>query len=146
MAKSASPYRRLADRPRLVLADDHAGMLEEISRLLASEFDVVRAVRHGLELLEAAEELKPDAVVSDIHMPVMDGICACERLLEAGFHGAVVLLTMHAESELVDRAFRAGMCAYVLKIDAGEDLIPAIYAALEGRNYRSRSVLPRLIE
>lgn len=128
-------------RHRLILAEDHANMLEEVHGLLSQDFDIVRAVRHGQELLDAAEELKPDAVVSDINMPVLDGISACERLRERGFHGGVVLLTLHMETVLVDRAFRAGASGFVLKIDAVEDLIPAVYASIEGRNYRSRSVI-----
>jgi DNA-binding NarL/FixJ family response regulator len=127
-------------RRRLVVADDHEGVLEEVFRLLSTEFDVVRTVRHGQELVDATEELKPDGVVSDIHMPGMDGICACRRLLERGYPGALVLLTMHSESVLVDRAFRAGIHAYVLKSDADEDLIPAIIAAIGGHSYRSRNV------
>lgn len=127
-------------RARLVVAEDHPGMLEEIVNLLSIEFEVVRAVHHGLELLMAAQELQPDAAVSDINMPVMDGITACKRLRETGFHGPVVLLTLHTESVLAERAFRAGASAFVLKTDAGEDLIPAVYAALEGRNYRSKGV------
>ena len=129
------------ERRRLILAEDHATMSEEVFDLLSQDFDIVRAVRHGQELLDAAEELKPDAVVSDINMPVLDGISACQRLRERGFNGGVVLLTLHTETVLVDRAFRAGASGFVLKIDAGEDLIPAVYAAIEGRNYRSRSVI-----
>ncbi len=131
----------LPARRRLIIADDHEGVLEEIFSLLSTEFDVVRTVRHGQELVDATEELKPDGIVSDIHMPGMDGICACRHLLERGYPGALVLLTMHGESVLVDRAFRAGIHAYVLKIDAGEDLIPAVIAAIGGNRYRSRNVL-----
>jgi DNA-binding NarL/FixJ family response regulator len=130
-------------RHRLILAEDHMSMLEEIFRLLSHEFDIVRAVRHGQELLDAAGELNPDAIVSDIDMPVLDGISACERLRERGFHGGVVLLTLHTETVLVERAFRAGASGFVLKIDAGEDLIPAVYAAIEGHNYRSRSIFAK---
>ncbi len=148
MAKWALPLELAPDRAtatpsrkRLVIADDHAGMLEEIFRLLSTEFDIVRMVQHGRQLLEAAEELRPDGVISDIHMPVLDGIRACQCLLEQGYPGAMVLLTMHRESALIERAFRAGIHAYVLKIDAGEDLAPAVYAALDGRKYCSRNVL-----
>jgi DNA-binding NarL/FixJ family response regulator len=127
-------------RPRLVVAEDHPGMLEEIVGLLSAEFEVVRAVHHGLELVIAIQELNPDAAVSDINMPVMDGITACKRLRETGFHGPVVLLTLHTENVLAERAFRAGASAFVLKTDAGEDLIPAVYAALAGQSYRSKGV------
>jgi two-component system NarL family response regulator len=125
----------------LVLADDHETMLEEISSLLMSDFDVVCAVHHGQALIEATQELQPDGVVSDIHMPLMDGIGACECLRRGGYVGAVILLTLHNELVLVERAFRAGASGFVLKVDAADELIPAIYAALAGRNYCSRNVV-----
>ncbi len=115
-------------------------MLDEILRLLAREFDIVRAVNHGIALLETAAELKPDVVVTDIQMPGMDGIEAAKRLLKAGACAAVVVLTIYGESHLVNRAFQVGVSGYVLKTHAAEDLVPAVYAALEGRQYRSPGI------
>jgi DNA-binding NarL/FixJ family response regulator len=131
-------------KQRLVLADDHRLLLEEVNRLLSPHFDVLCAVDDGQELFDATCEVQPDAVVSDLDMPVMDGITACRALRERGYNGGIVLLTMHAEELLVESAFSAGVDAYVLKTDAVQELIPAIHAALARKNYRSRRVRVKL--
>jgi DNA-binding NarL/FixJ family response regulator len=127
-------------RFRLVLADDHYDVREEVRHLLASQFDILCSVGDGPALLEAAKELKPDAIVTDVRMPHMSGIQASERLLSSGLSVAVVVLSMHSDSNLVNAALQAGIGAYVLKVDAGEELIPAIYAALRGERYLSQGV------
>ncbi len=127
-------------RFRLVLAEDHHDVREEVRRLLETEFDVLRAVGDGDALVEAAAELKPDAVVTDVRMPRLGGIEAGERILGRGLSEAVVVLSMHSDAHLVKAALQAGIRAYVLKVDAGEELIPAIYAALGGERYLSRGV------
>jgi len=128
-------------RSRLVLADDHLDVLYEIRYLLASRFDVLRAVNEGPALIEAAAELRPDAVISDIHMPGLGGIEAGSQILQKGLCKAVVILTMYNEPLLVSRSIQAGIRGYVLKVDAGEELIPAVYTVLRGGNYFSRGVL-----
>ena len=125
----AEVSQRAERRFRLVLADDHPAVREEIRQLLAPEFDVLGAVGEGIELLSAVAELKPDAVVSDIQMPRMNGIEAGRRLLSGGFCNAMVVLSMHPDAHLVETALQAGIRAYVLKLDAGDELIPAVYAA-----------------
>ena len=127
-------------RFRLVIADDHAEVREEIRRLLEPEFEVLRAVGEGVSLLEAVSDLKPDAVVSDIQMPRMDGIEAGRQLLDRGLCEAVVVLSMHSDQYLLRKAIRTGIRAYVLKLDAGDELIPAVYAALRGERYLSRGL------
>ena len=130
-------------RPRLVLADDHPDVLDEISRLLVSEFDLLRTVGEGRALIEASAELQPDAVISDIRMTGLDGIEAGRQLLQKGLCKAVLVLTMYNEPHLVSRALQAGIRGYVLKVDAGDELIPAVYAVLSGGNYVSRGVTRR---
>lgn len=132
--------RAVAARPRLVVAEDHPALLDEVLGLLAPAFDVVQAVSHGLTLLETAAALKPDVIVTDIQMPGMDGIEASKRLLKAGACASVVVLTMYSDAHLVNRAFQAGVSGYVLKTYAADELIPAVHAALEGRQYRSRGI------
>src|SRR5581483_10978173 len=117
-----------SDRLRLVVADDHPRVLEEIRELLNLEFDVVQAVGGGLDLVRAAERFKPDAVVSDISMPDLNGIEAGQRILAAGASEAVVLLTMHDDPQLVARALEAGIRGFILKVDAAEELIDAVRA------------------
>jgi DNA-binding NarL/FixJ family response regulator len=127
-------------KPRVILADDHAGMREQIRLLLAHEFEVAESVSEGQELLAAAARLRPDAVVSDIHMPLIDGIEAGRRILQQGLCSAVVILTVYNEPELVHRAFASGIRGYVLKADAGEELAPAVHAVTKGGMYLSTGV------
>lgn len=127
-------------RHRLVLADDHQEILDEVQRLLTPEFEVLGAVREGAALVRAAAETLPDIVVCDIRMPGTGGIEAGERILRGGFAKAVVVLSMYNEPHLVQKAFDAGIQGYVLKTDASEELIPAIYSTLAGEKYLSRGV------
>ncbi len=143
MPSGAEGPRRGDRRYRLVLADDHPGVRQEISQLLDLEFEVLRAVGDGAALVEAVAELKPDAVVSDIQMPGLDGIDAGRELLGRGLCEAVVVLSMYPDRHLVERAIKARIRGYVLKLDAHEELIPAIYAALCGERYLSSGVKDR---
>jgi DNA-binding NarL/FixJ family response regulator len=127
-------------RPRLVLADDRGDVLDEIRELLASEFDILREVNQGSALVEAAIELQPDAVISDVRMPGIGGIDAGAQILRVGACSAVIVLTMYNEPHLVTKAIAAGIRGYVLKVDAGEELIPAVYEVLGGGRYLSQGV------
>jgi len=127
-------------RYRLVIADDHPEMRREVSELLNPEFEVARAVGDGMALVEATSELKPDAVISDIQMPGLDGIEAGCRVLARGSCSAIIVLSMYPDRHLVETAMRAGILGYVLKLDASEELIPAVYAALRGEHYLSTGV------
>lgn len=127
-------------RYRLVLADDHPDVRQEIRQLLDPEFEVMRTVGDGVALVAAAVELKPDAIVSDIQMPELGGIEAGTEILERGLCEAVVVLSMYRDRHLVQKALKAGIRAYVLKLDACEELIPAVYAALRGECYLSSGV------
>jgi len=128
-------------KPSIVLADDHPELLDEIGRRLATEFDVLRAVREGSALVSAASELRPDIVISDVNMPNLTGIEACRRILESGFSKNAILLTVYDEPELVRSALEAGIRGYVLKVDAGEELVSSVRLVLSGQTYLSRRVL-----
>jgi DNA-binding NarL/FixJ family response regulator len=125
---------------RIVLADDHHDVREQTRELLASEFDVISTVTSGLQLVEAAAALHPDLVVSDIAMPDLDGIEAGRRSVAGGFARGVVLLTMHNDPQLLQRSREAGIAGFVLKVDAGEELITAVEQVAAGRTYVSRTV------
>ena len=124
-------------RPRLLLADDHEDLLHEVTALLQGEFEVVGVARDGTTLLEIAAHMNPDVVVTDFKMKGLSGIDAGSLLLQAGSCKAVVLLTMYADRQLIDGALKAGILGFVLKVKAGEDLVPAIYSALRGETYVS---------
>jgi len=123
---------------RILLADDHKGILETVMRLLAVDFDVVGAVENGEQAVRAVAELDPDVVVLDITMPVMNGIEVASCLKESGSRARVVFLTVHTGPAFLDAAFSAGALGYALKPHLNTDLVPAIREALEGRMFTSR--------
>ncbi len=124
--------------PRVALADDHPEMLEETRWLLEPDFRVVGLAREGAGLLAAVEESRPDGVVVDCEMPGMSGIEAAREIIRRGLCAAVVTLTTHRDRQLIRKAQEAGIRGYVLKEDAGEELIPALRAVLAGGSYLSR--------
>ncbi|SRR5260370_33595935 len=127
-------------RPRLVLADDHADVLEEIRSLLEGDFLVVSSAANGKELVQAVFESKPDGVVTDLEMPELNGIEAGREIARLSLCSAIVILSMYSDSQLVLKAMDSGVLGYVLKEDAGEELVPAVQAALQGKRYVSRGV------
>jgi len=119
-------------RPRVLLADDHAATIERWRDLLEPDFDVVGTVTDGQALIEAAERLAPDVIVTDIVMPGVNGITAAERILRRHPAARVVFATVHADQTMLRRGLAAGAFGYVLKVRVGDDLVPAICAALRG--------------
>jgi DNA-binding NarL/FixJ family response regulator len=122
-------------KTRVLLADDHAVVAQGLEALLKDDFDLVGVVNDGRALLEAAESLKPDVVVTDISMPLLNGLDAI-RQIHARWPGMkVVVLTMHRETQLAVDAFRAGASGYMLKVSPGDELITAINQVALGRAY-----------
>jgi DNA-binding NarL/FixJ family response regulator len=120
---------------RVLLADDHALMLEGLSRLLADHFDVVGAVTNGRSLMEEAERLKPDVIVVDVGMPELNGIEAARRLNKLLPAARIVFVTQQLDPAYLDAAFNAGALAYVAKQSASTELLEAIRLALKGLHY-----------
>ena len=125
---------------RVLLADDHGDMLDTVALLLVSEFDVVGTVTNGKGLLSAAERLKPDVVIVDISMPILNGIEAVRQLMESGSQAQVVFLTVHESSDYVRAALATGALGYVVKPRLGVDLNVAIKEVHAGRSYLSPSI------
>ena len=128
------------NRPRVLLADDHIIVSQGLQSLLEGEFDVVGSVTDGCALVDAAKRLKPDAIVADISMPIMNGIDAVRQLRREGQTAKVVFLTMHTDPQIALEAFRAGATGYVLKQSAGDELIAAIHTSLEGGTHLTPAV------
>jgi DNA-binding NarL/FixJ family response regulator len=121
---------------RILLADDHRELLELTRGLLEPTFDVVGCVEDGESLVEAAGNLHPDVIVTDISMPKLDGIEAANRLKESG-SSKIVFLTAHADPDFVQAALKTGALAYVSKLRIGTDLLVAIGEALAGHIFVS---------
>jgi DNA-binding NarL/FixJ family response regulator len=130
-----SAYSRRMTRPRVLLAEDHPRVAEELRRVLEREFDVIAVVDDGNALLRAAGAADPDVIVTDIVMPGCDGIEATRLLVARHPAARVVLVTVHNDPELSERGYAAGALAYVLKVAAARDLVPAVRAALRGERY-----------
>ena len=123
-----------------MLADDHEDVLDTVARLLVPQFDVVGTVTDGKSLLSAAKRLKPDVVVVDISMPILNGIEAVRRLIESGSQAQFVFLTIHESSDYVRAALATGALGYVVKPRLGVDLSVAIKEVHAGRSYLSSSI------
>ncbi len=125
----------MSARPRVLLADDHAMLLEAFTRMLSPSCDVVGAVGDGRALLEAAPRLKPDVIVLDISMPRLNGIDAC-RQLQPKLPGVKwVFLTVNEDPDLAREAFRLGASGFLLKSSAGAELFTAIQRVMAGQRY-----------
>jgi DNA-binding NarL/FixJ family response regulator len=132
--------RTRARRPSILIADDHVLVVEGLRRLLEDAFDVVGTVEDGRTLLTAAERLKPDVVLVDGSMPLLNGIDACARLRILVPSSRVVVLTMHADRSYAAEAFSAGAAGYVLKGSAPSELVRAIRTVLRGGRYVARAL------
>ena len=122
-------------RPRVLLADDHTLFLQGISKLLEAEIEVVGAVQDGSALLPALEQHKPDVVLLDIAMPVLNGLDAARQLKKAFPAVPIIFLTMHMNPAYVTEAFRVGGAGYLLKGCEASEVLTAIREVLKGRSY-----------
>ncbi|SRR5882724_12957937 len=125
-------------KARILLADDHPRFPELEQHLLESEFEVVGKVGDGQALLEEAIRLKPDVIVTDISMPILNGIEAVDRLKESGCESRVVFLTVHCDPDFVRRCLSTGAFGYVAKSRIASELVLAIREALEGNIFVSQ--------
>lgn len=124
-------------RPRILIADDHNLLLEGYRLMLEPEFELVGSVEDGQALLMAAQRLKPDIVLLDISMPLLNGIDAAHQLSKLLPSARLVFVTMHADTDYVTEAFRAGASGYLLKRAAASELLTAIREVLKGHHYVS---------
>ncbi len=131
---------KVPERLRLVIADDDPAILDQVAQIL-SRFEVVARARNGRVLVEAVDRTEPDIVVTDLSMPVMNGIEATRGIVRARPRVKVVILSVHDDPYYVDAAFEAGASAYVLKIDASRELLAAVDSVWSGGIYRSERLV-----
>ena len=123
--------------PRVLLVDDHAGILERAAAALSPPCAIVGAVSNGPAALDATSELRPDVIVLDISMPGMNGFEVLSRLRSADDRVAVVLLSVYDDAAIVQAARDAGSLGYVLKRRLIPDLAIAVLEAMAGRPFVS---------
>ena len=127
----------MTSRPRILIADDHNLVAELCKRLLETEFDVVGVVVDGRALVRAAGELRPDVIVLDIAMPVLNGLDAGQQIKKSLPAVKLVYLTMNPDVEVAAEAFRRGAHGYLLKTCAAGELVLGVREALRGKSYMS---------
>jgi DNA-binding NarL/FixJ family response regulator len=124
-------------KPKIIIADDHVLIAEACKKLLEPEYDIVRIVSDGRTLVQAAAELKPNVVLIDIGMPILNGLDAGQQIKEAMPSVKVVYLTMNTDVDLAAEALRRRASGYVLKTGAASELLLALRAVLRGGTYLS---------
>jgi DNA-binding NarL/FixJ family response regulator len=122
-------------RPRVLLADDHQLLLGALEKLLAPECEIVGTASDGRSLVAEAQRLKPDVVVLDIAMPLLNGLDAGRQIKQLRADVKLIFVTMNEDSTLAVKAFRAGASAYLLKRSAAPELLLAVREVMAGRSY-----------
>jgi DNA-binding NarL/FixJ family response regulator len=118
------------NRPRILMADDHAIVLAGLRKLVEAEGEVVGMVEDGRALVEAAQQLRPD-----ISMPLLNGLDAARQISKLVPESKLIFLTMHATPTYATEAFKAGASGYLIKRSAAVELKQAIQAVMRGQHY-----------
>jgi DNA-binding NarL/FixJ family response regulator len=118
-----------------VLADDHILLLGAFEKLLAEDCEIVGQVSDGRALVDAAQKLKPDLIVLDISMPLLNGLEAARQIKQQMRSIKLVFVTMNEDADLAAEALRSGASAYLLKRSAASELATAIREVMQGRSY-----------
>lgn len=132
---------------RVLLADDHTILRQGLRKILEADpsFEVVGEAGDGREAVKKAEALKPDVVVMDISMPILNGIEATRQIAKSLPKTKILILTVHENDQLATEILNAGATGYLLKDAASEELIAAIRAVYRGDSYLSPSIAKRVI-
>ena len=130
-------------KPRVLLADDHPAVLDNLRSILDELGEVVGFVEDGQALVEAAQRLQPDIIISDISMPRLNGLDAVRALQTCAPESKVIMLTVHREAVYVSLAFNAGARGYLLKRFAVADLPKAVRHVFAGERYVGQGVAGR---
>jgi DNA-binding NarL/FixJ family response regulator len=130
----------MLNRSRVLIAEDHGLVAELCKRLLETEFDVVAVVGDGRAMLESALMLKPDVIVLDIAMPILNGLDAGRQVKELLPKIKLVYLTMNPDLGVAAEAFRCKASGYLLKTCATAELLHAVREVLRGMTYTSKTL------
>jgi DNA-binding NarL/FixJ family response regulator len=128
-------------RPRILIADDHALVAEAFKNFLAPDFAVIATVHDGRSLMRAAVALRPDVILTDVGMPLLNGLDAAERIKRISPQVKLIYVTVNQDPGLIAEAFRRGASGYLLKTAAARELVSAIRQVLQGKTYLSSSLV-----
>jgi len=128
-------------KPKLLIAEDHAGMRAKVVSLLERDFEIVANVAGGPAAVEEASKLSPDLVILDVSLPILDGPNVARRLKAQGCSAKIVFISVSKDLNQVTACLTAGGDAYVSKMRMGTDLIQALTEVLAGRRFVSPDVL-----
>lgn len=132
----------------VLIADDHAVVRDGLRLLLENQSDirVIGQVADGREAVEAAVRLKPDVVLMDLAMPLLNGIDAAAQIMEKQERAKIVMLSMHSTVEHVFRALQAGVLGYLRKEAAGNEVVDAVRTVYSGRRYLSHKITESMVD
>lgn len=130
----------MTSRPRILIADDHTLVAELCKRLLETDFEIVGVVGDGRALVHAAAKLKPEVVVLDVAMPILNGLDAGRQVKEMLPAVKLVYLTMNPDADVAAEAFARGASGYLLKTCAAAEMVLAVREVLRGKTYVSRAL------
>ena len=122
-------------KTRVLLADDHTVVAQALETLLKDSFELVGIVHDGRSLLKAVETQRPDVIITDISMPLLNGLDAIRQIRASYAAAKIIVLTMHNDTQLAVDAFRAGANGYMLKVSPADELITAVQEVAKGRPY-----------
>ncbi len=133
-------------RPTIMIADDHTFVADACKKLLEPEFDVVATVGDGRALVKIAATLRPQVILVDIAMPLLNGLDAGYQVKQLLDSVKLVFLTMNTDPALAAEAFRRGASGYLLKTSSASELIVAIRQVLNGRSYLSPAIAKEAVD
>ncbi|HTD56745.1 MAG TPA: response regulator transcription factor [Silvibacterium sp.] len=126
---------------RILLADDNSAVLDQVSRALAKEYEVIAALKEGHAVVKECLRQEPDVVILDISIGDVSGIDLARELRDAGCRSRVVFLTVHEDYDFVNAALSTGALAYVVKSRLSADLVSGIEAAMAAKLFLSSSLM-----
>jgi DNA-binding NarL/FixJ family response regulator len=126
--------------PRVPIADEHTLVAEAFRNLLAPDYEVVSTVGDGRSLVRVAAELRPDLIILDVAMPILNGLDAGPQIKELLPRVKLVYMTMNPDADLAAEAFRRGASGYLVKACAAVELVIAVREVLRGKRYISPTV------
>jgi two-component system response regulator NreC len=133
---------------RILIADDHTILRQGLVRLLEDqpEFKVVEEATNGRMALEKALDLKPDIIIMDIAMPLMNGIEAAKRIKKHLPKTKIIILSMYSHENYIHELLKTGISGYLLKDSSGRDIIHAIQAAMKNETFLSPSISKKVMD